>query len=118
MALRPALTPRSPPSIRPPFPTRPPTSDHAYVTEYQNHCPMTYSTWSTQTQIRHATSPNLDGPWTPLDVAVPDAAGNPVVAVAPDGTILLYFTNTRWTGGTRNCSGASPGRPPISGPDT
>jgi hypothetical protein len=29
---------------------------HGFFTEYLNHCPMTYGTWSTQTQIRHATS--------------------------------------------------------------
>ena len=52
---------------------------HGFFTEYLNHCPMTYGTWSTQTQIRHATAPASDGPWTPLDVAVPDAAGNPVL---------------------------------------
>lgn len=66
---------------------------------------MTYGTWSTQTQIRHATAPSPHGPWQSLDVAVPVAAGNPVISRAPDGTFLLYFTNHRWTGHTRNCSG-------------
>lgn len=79
---------------------------HLYVAEYMEHCPMTYGTWSTQTQIRHAVGPGPDGPWDPRDVAVPDAAGNPVIARAPDGTYLLYFTNTRWGGATRNCSGS------------
>ena len=79
---------------------------HGFFTEFLEHCPMTYGTWSTQTQIRHATSPAADGPWTPLDVAVPDAAGNPVLTQAPDGTWLLYFTSHRWRGPTRNCSGA------------
>ena len=78
---------------------------HGFFTEYLNNCPMTYGTWSTQTQIRHATSPAADGPWTALDVAVPDAAGNPVLTQAPDGTWLLYFTSHRWNGPTRDCRG-------------
>ena len=82
---------------------------HGFFTEYLDHCPMTYGTWSTQTQIRHATAKAADGPWVPQDIAVPDAAGNPVVSRAPDGTWLLYFTNHRWNGSTRNCTG-----PPAS----
>lgn len=79
---------------------------HGFFTEWMEHCPMTYGTWSTQTHIRHAVSSRSpDGPWEALDVPVPDAAGNPVVSRAPDGTYLLYFTNHRWTGPTRNCSG-------------
>ena len=78
---------------------------HGFSTEYLNHCPMTYGTWSTQTHIRHATSLAADGPWTPLDVAVPDAAGNPVLTQAPDGTWLLYFTSHRWAGPTDRVHG-------------
>eukprot|EP00039_Didymoeca_costata_P005885 m.85556 g.85556 ORF g.85556 m.85556 type:complete len:413 (+) comp13017_c0_seq3:146-1384(+) len=78
---------------------------HGYFTEYMLNCPMTYATWGTQTHIRHATSPSPDGPWTPLDVAVPAAAGNPVIVRAPDGMYLLYFTNHRWVGPQRNCTG-------------
>lgn len=82
------------------------TTYHGFFTEWMDHCPMTYGTWSTQTHIRHAVSRSPDGPWQALDVAVPAAAGNPVVTRAPDGTYLLYFTNHRWSGPTRNCTGA------------
>jgi hypothetical protein len=78
---------------------------HGFFVEWLDHCPMTYGTWSTQTHIRHAVSASQDGPWRPLDVAVPNAAGNPVLSHAPDGTWLLYFTNHRWTGAVRNCTG-------------
>jgi hypothetical protein len=78
---------------------------HGFFVEWLNHCPMTYGTWSTQTHIRHAVSASRDGPWRPLDVAVPAAAGNPVLSRAPDGTWLLYFTNHRWAGAVRNCTG-------------
>lgn len=78
---------------------------HGFFTEYLNHCPMTYGTWSTSTQIRHAISHSPAGPYMPSDVAVPDAAGNPVLTRSPDGYWLLYFTNIRWTGSSRNCTG-------------
>ena len=66
---------------------------------------MTSSHSEGSTHIRHATSPTADGPWTDADVAVPQAAGNPVITRAPDGTWLLYFTNHKWVGGKiRNCS--------------
>ena len=38
-----------------------------------------------------------------------DAAESPVVSRALDGTWLLYFTDHRWNGSTRNCTG-----PPAS----
>ena len=66
---------------------------------------MTYGTWTSSTHIRHATSALPDGPWTSREVAVPPAAGNPVLTRAPDGTFLMYFTNQRWEGQQRNCSG-------------
>ena len=86
-------------------PDSPTSLFHGFFTEYLNHCPMTYGTWSTSTRIRHATSETPQGPYTAQDVAVPTAAGNPVLARAPDGTWLLYFTNERWTRGSRNCTG-------------
>eukprot|EP00040_Diaphanoeca_grandis_P035514 m.223548 g.223548 ORF g.223548 m.223548 type:complete len:486 (-) comp33405_c1_seq1:185-1642(-) len=78
---------------------------HGFFAEWLNHCPMTYATWATSTVIRHATSSNVDGPWTPREIAVPNAAGNPVLSQAPDGTFLLYFTSHRWHGAVRNCTG-------------
>eukprot|EP00729_Bicosta_minor_P004237 gene4237-20491_t len=88
---------------------------HGFFAQFVNNCPMTYPTWTSSTHIRHATSPNPDGPWTDAGVAVPQAAGNPV---APDGTWLLYFTNHKWMGGNvRNCSVPRPAAswgPPIT----
>eukprot|EP00041_Stephanoeca_diplocostata_P017854 m.367915 g.367915 ORF g.367915 m.367915 type:complete len:802 (-) comp20839_c0_seq2:64-2469(-) len=87
---------------------------HGFFTEFVNHCPMTYGTWATATHIRHATSHTPDGPWNPQDIAVPVAAGNPVITRAPDGTYLLYFTNHRWNGTNRNCTGpVSTWKPPV-----
>ena len=57
-------------------------------------------------------------PWTDADVAVPQAAGNPVITRSANGTWLLYFTNHKWTGGdVRNCSAPRPTTtwgPPIT----
>ena len=55
---------------------------HGFFAQFVNNCPMTYPTWTSSTHIRHATSPNPDGPWTDAGVAVPQAAGNPVVTRA------------------------------------
>ena len=92
---------------------------HLFFTEWINHCPMTFNTFYTSTHIAHVTSPTPLGPWTRVGVAVPPAAGNPTITKAPDGTWLLYFTNHRYEGYQRNCTGpvaswgppASPGSP-------
>ena len=76
----------------------------------------------TSTHIAHVTAPTPVGPWTRIGVAVPPAAGNPTITRAPDGTWLLYFTNHRYKGYQRNCTGpvnswgppASPGSPSNS----
>ena len=44
---------------------------HLFFTEYKNHCPMTFNTFYTATQIHHATAPGPTGPWTMREVAVP-----------------------------------------------
>lgn len=78
---------------------------HLFFTEWANHCPMTFNTFYTSTHIAHAIAPTPLGPWTRAGVAVPPAAGNPTVTRAPDGTWLLYFTNHRYAGKLRNCTG-------------
>ena len=78
---------------------------HLLFTEWLNHCPMTFKTFATSTHIAHATAPTAVGPWTRVGVAVPQAAGNPALSRAPDGTWLLYFTNYRWDSPVRNCTG-------------
>ena len=80
---------------------------HWFVTQWRNHCPMTYPSFLTDTHIVHVTSERPEGPYTEQEEVVPSAAGNPVYAgQARDGTHLLYFTNYRYTGAVRNCSGA------------
>ena len=66
---------------------------------------MTFNTFYTSTHIAHATSATPVGPWTRAGVAVPPAAGNPAMSRAPDGTWLLYFTNHRYEGKLRDCTG-------------
>eukprot|EP01052_Picozoa_sp_SAG31_P011486 SAG31_NODE_651_length_13184_cov_4.999541_7_plen_454_part_00 len=78
---------------------------HLFFTEWLHHCPMTFSTFVTSTHIAHATAPTATGPWTRAGVAVPPAAGNPAISRAPDGEWLLYYTNHRWNGTLRNCTG-------------
>ena len=82
---------------------------HMYVTEWQNHCPMTYPDFITQTHIVHVVADPPDGPFVRAEPAevVPTAAGNPVIARATDGTYLLYFTNYRYAGPLKNCSSAA-----------
>ena len=82
---------------------------HLFFTEWLNHCPMTFNTFYTSTQIAHATAPTALGPWTRQRTVVPPAAGNPALSRAPDGTWLLYYTNHRQPAAVvrsaRNCSG-------------
>lgn len=77
---------------------------HLFVTEWKNHCPMTYPSFITQTHIMHVIGDSADGPFEVVQEAVPGAAGNPVITRAADGTYLLYFTNYRYTGTVKNCS--------------
>lgn len=78
---------------------------HWFVTQWRNHCPMTYPSFLTQTHLVHVTSDRPEGPYTEREEIVPSAAGNPVYAgQAGDGTHLLYFTNYRYTGAVNNCT--------------
>ena len=77
---------------------------HLFVTEYANHCPMTYGTWTFQASIRHATGVSANGPWEPQELVL-SGSGNPVIVRAPDGTYVLYFT-----GVPRPMSGKAPPR--------
>lgn len=78
---------------------------HLFATEWLNHCPMRYDTFTTSTHIAHLTSAHATGPWVRHGVVVPAAAGNPAITRSPDGTFLLYFTCQRWTGAPpQNCS--------------
>jgi hypothetical protein len=86
-----------------------PTDDryHFFVTQWRNHCPMTYSSFLTQTHVVHVTAATPAGPYVEESEAIPGAAGNPVYARAPDGTHLLYFTNYRYDGDVPNCTGGA-----------
>jgi hypothetical protein len=78
---------------------------HWFVTQWRNHCPMTYPSFLTETHLVHVTSERPEGPYTERGEVVPAAAGNPVYAGrARDGTHLIYFTNYRYKGSVRNCS--------------
>eukprot|EP01052_Picozoa_sp_SAG31_P037933 SAG31_NODE_4979_length_2823_cov_1.415198_1_plen_803_part_01 len=89
---------------------------HWFVTQWKNHCPMTYPSFLTETHIVHVTSERPEGPYTEQEEVVPSAAGNPVYSgQAKDGTHLLYFTNYRYTGAVRNCSNTSAAARPGAG---
>jgi hypothetical protein len=83
---------------------------HCFFAEFENHCPMSYGTWYSSTHIRHATASSPMGPYTALDVAIPRAAGNPVLLKqkTADGFHVLYFTNQPFLPAVRNCTGQSP----------
>ena len=71
---------------------------HLYVTEWMNNCPMTYPSFLTQTQIVHVVGETADGPFARAQgepVVVPVAAGNPVPAQAPDGTLFALLPMSR-----------------------
>ena len=75
---------------------------HLFVAEWANHRPMTYATWPAQVDVRHAISTSPNGPWTSREVVL-TGAGNPVYALAHDGTHLIFFT-----GVPQPISGCSP----------
>ena len=83
---------------------------HCFFAEFDNHCPMSYGTWYSSTHIRHVTALTPTGPYTRRDVAVPRAAGNPVLLKPQpaDGFHVLYFTNQRFEAAVRECRGRSP----------
>ena len=96
---------------------------HGYFAEYSSNCPMTYGTWYSSTHIRHAVAPAdlrtglPRAPFVPTpDVAIPRAAGNPVLlkrpgtTSTPDGYRVLYTTNQPFGPPVRNCSGRPPAR--------
>jgi hypothetical protein len=94
---------------------------HGFFAEFANHCPMTYGTWYSSTRIRHAVAPAdavsglPNGPFVVKDIAIPTAAGNPVVltkgrsTTTADGYHVLFTTNQRFHHPVRNCSGRDPG---------
>lgn len=90
-------------------------SVHCWVAEFANHCPMSYGTWYSSTHIRHVVAPAGPtglpaGPFAPLDVAIPRAAGNPVLLKqrTVDGFYVMFFTNRRFKPAVRNCTGRDP----------
>jgi hypothetical protein len=88
---------------------------HGFFAEFANHCPMSYGTWYTSTHIRHAVAVadaagRPKSAFVPREIAVPRAAGNPVLIKrrTPDGYWLLYFTNQRFDLPVRSCTGRDP----------
>lgn len=96
------------------------TEVHGFFAEFANHCPMTYGTWYSSTQVRHAVAPAdshtglPSGPFVPADIAIPRAAGNPVLltkgaaGTTADGYHVLFTTNHRFPPPVRNCAGRDP----------
>lgn len=72
---------------------------HMYVAEMANGCGM--NTWSTNSQIAHATSSSPEGPFTRQSTVAEPFAHNPTAARAPDGTWVLFQIGC---GGSQPCT--------------
>ena len=60
---------------------------HLFVSRMTNNCSLRH--WRSNSRIDHAVSPNITGPYTFTDVAVPVWAHNPEILALPDGTFAL-----------------------------
>ena len=58
-----------------------------FVSRMTNNCSLRH--WGTNSRIDHAVSPNITGPYTFSDVALPVWAHNPDILALPDGTFAL-----------------------------
>eukprot|EP00040_Diaphanoeca_grandis_P024864 m.137143 g.137143 ORF g.137143 m.137143 type:complete len:403 (-) comp29908_c0_seq2:307-1515(-) len=94
---------------------------HLYLTEIAGHCGM--STWARMSQATHATSPNVTGPFTKVDVAVGTFTHNVYYAYNPKEELhLLYHigagTNPSSCNPYFNCTnGTTPHAKGIQPPD-
>jgi len=82
---------------------------HMFAAEMSNGCGM--QTWSTNSQIVHATATHPAGPYQRQSVINPPFSHNPTVSRAPDGTWVLYHIGCG-DGKTRQCTDCANG---ISG---
>ena len=60
---------------------------HLFVSRMTHNCSLRH--WRSNSRIDHAVSPNITGPYTFTDVAVPVWAHNPEILTLPDGTFAL-----------------------------
>ena len=58
-----------------------------FVSRMTNNCSLRH--WRTNSRVEHAVSPNMTGPYTFSDVALPVWAHNPDILALPDGTFAL-----------------------------
>eukprot|EP00463_Aulacantha_scolymantha_P002297 TRINITY_DN2990_c0_g1_i1.p1 TRINITY_DN2990_c0_g1~~TRINITY_DN2990_c0_g1_i1.p1 ORF type:complete len:201 (+),score=21.89 TRINITY_DN2990_c0_g1_i1:45-647(+) len=63
---------------------------HMWAAELVNHCPMSY--WLGNSQVVHATSSSMEGPYTRQEVVWPVFAHEPNTVRAPTGEYVMYFT--------------------------
>jgi hypothetical protein len=69
---------------------------HMWVAEMKPEDPATgagscgLTTWASNSQITHVSSPALGGPYARQEVAVGVWAHNPIVRAAPDGTLVMW----------------------------
>lgn len=61
---------------------------HMFVAEMSQGCGL--NSWTSNSQIAHATSASPEGPYTRRGLVAPPFAHNPTVMRAPDGTWVLY----------------------------
>eukprot|EP00664_Eupelagonemidae_sp_cell27_P008281 gene8281-3231_t len=83
-----------------------------FAAEMSNSCGM--STWTSNSQVVHATAAAPEGPYQRRGVVDPPFSHNPTVARAPDGTWVLYHIGCG-DGTTKqctNCSGGTTGKCP------
>lgn len=90
---------------------------HMFVAEMSNGCGM--GTWTTNSQVVHATSSLPEGPYERQAVINPAFSHNPTVSRAPDGTWVLYHIGCGDAAPTQctDCAGGNSGHCP-GGPET
>ena len=81
---------------------------HSYVSEITLGCGM--AAWTSNSRIVHAVSNNpLTEPLVRRDEAAPVFATEPVVARAPNGSVVLWFTAKEWPSSRSLCTACSGG---------
>lgn len=63
---------------------------HMWAAELVNHCPMSY--WLGNSQVVHAVSNSMGGPYIRQEVVQPVFAHEPNTVRAPTGEYVMYFT--------------------------
>jgi len=81
---------------------------HLFAAEMVNGCLL--NSWTLNSQIIHAVSKSIEGPYEKIQIVLTPFAHNPTITRAPDGTYLLYFIGS-WPTVPQKCNNKSQGVP-------